>query len=322
MLVIEDAWSRSELPGPAVATIGNFDGIHRGQRLILERVTHRATETGVLSAVVTFQPHPLRVLRPSEAPAQLTTALQKRELLRRLGLGMMLVIRFTPEFSEISARHFVEEFLCKRLVAREVYVGSRFGFGKEREGNLELLQEMGTQLGFRAEGVPELVHGEDPVSSTRIRRLIRQGGVHEANQMLGRPYTLTGLVVRGDGRGKVLGWPTVNIETSNEVLPADGVYASQIWLPSSRRLLRGVTNVGRRPTFPDGEDRVVESHLFDFVGDLYGEGVELSFLEHLRGERAFPSVRELTHQIELDAQAAREYLARKDCLDLIPTVLE
>lgn len=275
MLVIRDAWQHEDFPRPTVVTVGNFDGIHRGQQLVLERVRERADAIGATAGVVTFEPHPLVVLRPERPPQRITTPAQKQELMRLQGMDLMAIIDFTPEFSTTPATRFVEDLLHRRLAAAEIYIGTHFGFGHKREGNLDLLRSMAGRLGFRVEGLTELISDGEMVSSTRIRQSVREGELSRAAQMLGRPYAITGVVVRGEGRGRVHGWPTLNVQVEHELLPADGVYAAQVWLPQQAMTRGAVTNVGRRPTFPNGDQRVVEAHLFDFEGDLYGERVEL-----------------------------------------------
>lgn len=320
MVVIEDAWRRSESRGPSVVTIGNFDGIHIGQQAILERVVARARATGLESVMVTFEPHPKTILRPDKRIRRLTTRAQKQALVARLGVGTMAEVEFDDAFADTTAQHFVETLLSEKLQVRDVYVGSTFVFGRRKEGNLKLLRHLGATLGFAAFGVEEVALGEAPVSSTRIRKSIREGNLAEANRMLNRPYSIYGVVEHGDGRGKLLGWPTMNVGTSHEVLPKDGVYASKVWLPRSSRQFDAVTNVGSRPTFPDGDPKVVESHLFDFEEEIYGEEVELCFLDRLRGEQAFPSAEALISQIEKDVGRAREYLQQDTCLEFMPTL--
>ncbi len=313
MEVIQDAWNAPGLAGGAVGTIGNFDGVHRGQRAILERVIGRARDLGLPAVVTTFEPHPLTVLSPQEAPRRLTTAQQKARLLEAQGVDILAVVRFTPEFSETPAEVFVRDYLHGKLGLREVYVGSRFAFGRRREGDLEVFKRLAADLGFQCHGVDEIHHDGQPVSSTRIRRAVTAGRVETAGVMLGRPYVMGGVVVAGDGRGKGLGWPTMNLEPENEILPADGVYASRVTFSATGQCIDGVSNVGRRPTFDGDQARVVECHIFDFDREIYGEKVELSFLTRLRGERLFTSVDALTEQIAEDARLAREYLAAQKC---------
>ncbi len=320
MEVIKDAWNSQEFPSPCVATVGNFDGIHLGQQLIIKKVVERAHALGVASVVVTFEPHPLDVLRPERPPERITLRQQKRSLIEALGVDFLVVINFSPEFASSSAREFVEEFLHHKLGVQEFYVGSRFGFGRNREGNLDLLREMGESLGFLVEGLDEVGCEEATISSTRIRNAVREGEVEKAASMLGRSYAVVGEVIHGEGRGKQHGWPTINIDVEHALMPAEGVYASQVWLPGLDLSLNGVTNIGRRPTFPGGRDLIVETHLFDFEQDIYGEKVELSFVKRLRGEKRFTRVEDLIQQISEDAVLAREYLGRQDCSDIVPTL--
>ena len=315
MRVYRDAWQRDELPRELIVTVGNFDGIHTGQRRVLDLVIGRARETGLGSAVVTFEPHPLAVLRPGEAPPLLTTAAQKERLLAETGIDALIVVRFTPEFARLPARRFVRDLLVGRLAAREVYVGASFAFGRDREGDLSLLQAMGDSFGFAAFGFEEVSYRDAPVSSTRIRAAVAAGEVEEATRMLGRPYSLSGIVVRGDGRGRGLGWPTANLEVENELLAADGVYVTRLDIAALGQSLPSVTNVGTRPTVYRKHPRLVECHVLDFDRDIYGERVELELLSRLRPERKFSSVEALRRQIGEDAAAAREYFAAASCYE-------
>jgi riboflavin kinase/FMN adenylyltransferase len=276
-------------------------------------VTSRARETGLGSAVVSFEPHPLSVLRPENAPPLLTTATQKEALLAETGLDALLVVRFTPSLSRLPARRFVRDFLVRGLAVREVYVGSGFVFGRDREGDLSLLQTMGDSFGFAAFGFEEVSSGGSPVSSTRIRSAVAAGELEQASHMLGRPYSLGGIVVRGDGRGRGLGWPTANLAVDNELLPADGVYVTRMRIAALGESLPSVTNIGTRPTVYPHRPRLVECHILDFDRDIYGERVELEVLSRLRAEERFPSVEALRGQIGRDAKAAREYFAAASC---------
>lgn len=307
MLVVANAFKSTDLPRGGVATIGNYDGIHRGQRAILDLVVARAQATGAPSIVVTFEPHPLSVLRPEQAPLRVTTQPQKERLLDALGIDVVAIIRFTPEFAQIPARRFVRDVLHDQLDLKEIYVGSRFVFGHQREGDLSLLREMAKSFDFEAFGVEEVLHRGEPVSSTRIRRAILDGRVEEAWELLGRPFAIEGLIARGDRMGKRLGWPTINVASDHELLPADGVYASRVFFPSFPATFDCVTNIGTRPTMYENYQRVVESHILGFHSDVYGERVELHFLKRLREERVFPSVMDLSEQIGRDVEATREY---------------
>lgn len=310
MHVIHDAYNSSDLPRGGVAAIGNFDGVHRGQRAVLDRAVERARELQGPAVVVTFDPHPLAVLRPEQAPTPITTLRQKEALLEEMGIGAVLVIRFSPEFARTPARVFVRDFLHGRLGLQEVYVGSNFVFGHQREGDLALLREMGEELGFTAPGVEEVMYQGERVSSTRIRRVIADGKVAEAAEMLGRPYTISGVIARGDRMGQRLGWPTINLVPDNKLLPADGVYVGRVFFPSYPATFDCVTNIGTRPTVYENYQRVVESHILDFKADVYGERVEISFYKRLREERIFPTVMDLSAQIGRDVEATREFFSR------------
>jgi len=311
MIVVKDAFNASDFPRGGVGTIGNFDGVHRGQRHALDLIVARAEELGVPSVVVTFDPHPVAVLRPDQAPTLLTTLPQKEKLLEEAGISVVLVVRFTPELAKIPAQRFVREFLHEKLDLKEIYVGSSFVFGHGRGGDLALLREMGESLGFRAFGVDEVSFGGERISSSRIRRAISEGKVAEALDMLGRPYSIAGVIARGDRMGKRLGWPTINLVPENKLLPLDGVYASRVFFPSVPATFDCVTNIGTRPTVYENYQRVVESHILGFNADVYGERVELSFFKRLREERIFPTVMDLSAQIGRDVEAAREFFSRR-----------
>jgi riboflavin kinase/FMN adenylyltransferase len=313
MLVVQDAWNANgrDLPHGGVATIGNFDGVHLGQRAILDRVVERAREIGGPAVVITFDPHPVAVLRPDQAPLPLTTPAQKERLLAEVGIDAMLIIRFTPDLARVEAEPFIRDFLHGQLDLKEIYVGETFTFGHARGGNLDLLKEMGRQLGFEAFGVEEVFLAGERISSTRIRRALLEGRVEAAADMLGRPYTVTGTIVRGDRMGKRLGWPTINLASENKLLPADGVYAGRVFFPSLPASFDCATNIGTRPTVYENYQRVVESHILDFKADVYGQRIELSFFKRLREERIFATVMDLSAQIGRDVEAAREYFARR-----------
>jgi riboflavin kinase/FMN adenylyltransferase len=311
MIVVQDAFNASDLPRGGVGTIGNFDGVHRGQRSALDLVVARATELGVPSVVITFEPHPVAVLRPEMAPPLLTTLQQKEKLLEEAGISVVLVIRFNSELAKIPARRFVREFLHEKLDLKEVYVGASFMFGHGREGNLSLLQEMGESLGFRAFGVDEVTYAGERISSSRIRRAISEGKVGDVMEMLGRPYSIAGVIARGDRMGQRLGWPTINLVPENKLLPLDGVYASRVFFPKFPAMFDCVTNIGTRPTVYENYQRVVESHILEFKSNVYGERVELCFHKRLREERIFPTVMDLSAQIGRDVETAREYFARR-----------
>jgi riboflavin kinase/FMN adenylyltransferase len=309
MQVIHDALHAGDLPRGVIATIGNYDGVHRGQRSVLDLVVARSRETGLQSAVVTFDPHPLTVLHPEARIKLLTTQAQKEALLDQSAVDYVVVVRFTPELAKMPARSFVRDFLWGALEAREIYVGSRFAFGHRREGDLSLLKQMGETYGFAAFAVDEVTHLGEPISSSRIRNALLEGDVSLARELLGRPYALTGLIARGDRMGKRLGWPTINLAPDNDLVPENGVYASRVHFPSFPATFDSVTNIGTRPTVYENYQRVVESHILEFNADVYGETVELRFYKRLRDERTFPSMMELSAQIGRDVESAREFFA-------------
>jgi riboflavin kinase/FMN adenylyltransferase len=297
----ESAFSRT------VATIGNFDGVHLGHQAILGRVCQRARELGGQAVAITFNPHPVKVLRPEVNMPLLNTQDQKLQLLSDFGLDAVVVLPFTRKFAALPAREFVREYFCERLQAREVVVGHDYCFGRGREGNIDLLKEMGETHGFTVQVVwPVEVDGA-VVSSSLIRALLRLGKVTEAGRLLGRPFAVAGRVVPGRGRGaKLLGVPTANLLTANELLPACGIYA--VWVRRGAANLAGVANIGTCPTF-DNTELSLEVHLMEFSGDLYGESLEVQFVHRLREEQRFPSVEALAAQIHADIVAARQALA-------------
>jgi riboflavin kinase/FMN adenylyltransferase len=294
-------------PGPfsrTVLTIGNFDGVHLGHRAILSRVLHRARELKAQAVAITFEPHPMKVLRPGLQMPLLTTPEQKIDLLAGSGLEAVVVLPFTREFAAQPAREFVRRYFCEGLRAREVVVGHDYCFGRNREGNIDLLKEMGRTHGFTVQVVWAVEVDGAVVSSSLIRALLRLGKVREAEKLLGRTYEVTGRVVPGKGRGaKLLGVPTANLRPENELLPASGIYA--VLVHRGAKILPGVANIGTCPTF-DNQELALEVHLLNFSGDLYGENLAVEFVARLREERRFPSLQELAAQIRADiAQAGR-----------------
>jgi riboflavin kinase / FMN adenylyltransferase len=307
----EDAWMRSDLPRPAVATIGNYDGVHRGQQEILNRIVERARTLDAPATVVTFDPHPLTVVAPDRAPRRLDAPAQKRAALERAGVDAVLEVRFDRRVAETTAEDFVRGFLHERLGVLEVHVGSRFAFGRGQQGDLDLLRRLGRDLGFEAHGVPEVGYDGAPISSSRIRNSIIGGAVEEARAMLGRAFALRGRIVPGARRGSGMGFPTINLAPEQDLIPARGVYVSEVRFAGQSKVLPAVTNVGVRPTLTPGVEVMVESHILDFSGDVYGETVELGFLERLRDELAFDGVEALKEQIQRDVQRARSYFRHR-----------
>jgi riboflavin kinase/FMN adenylyltransferase len=291
-----------------VLALGNFDGLHRGHMKIIDRVRRRAGERGGTPAAMTFEPHPPRVLRPDKAPPLLMTTDQRLEALARSGMQGVAVVRFTEDLSRWDPETFVRSVLVEWLHIAEVWVGANFLFGHERAGTFSVLRSLGARYGFRAEKIDPVRYKDFVVSSTRIRRLLAEGRVDEAGALLGHHYFIDGLVFRGAGRGRRLGFPTANVQTSNELVPPAGVYATTITIDGI--VHPSITNIGLRPTFGDVETPVVETHIFDVDRDLYDQGVRLSFVQRLRDERAFPDVDALRAQIEADCRSARRLFGR------------
>jgi riboflavin kinase/FMN adenylyltransferase len=308
--VLRDPLRASDLPRGGIVTIGNFDGVHLGHRRILEAAVARAKESGRPSVAVTFEPHPLAVLRPDHAPRRIQTLRQKEEAIEALGIDSLLVIPFTRDFSLTEPEAFVRDFLGERLAASELVLGHHFAFGRGKRGDLALLKRLGPECGFDAWGVEEVIEGGEPVSSTRIRDAISKGRLAEANAMLGREYFLEGIVSRGERVGRKIGYPTINLAPENELHPADGVYVTRIEISSFGRRFDSVTNIGRRPTVYQDFSTTIETYVLDFTSDVYGERVRLFFHERLREERTFPSVMALTEQIGRDIESTRAYFAR------------
>jgi riboflavin kinase/FMN adenylyltransferase len=291
-----------------VLALGNFDGLHRGHQKIVERVRRGATERGATAIAMTFDPHPPRVVRPDKAPPLLMTHAQKIEALAKAGVQGVAVVRFTPELSRWDPEAFVRAALVEWLRVAEVWVGANFLFGRDRTGNFSMLRALGARYGFRAEKIDPVRYKEFVVSSTRIRRLVAEGRVDEAGALLGRTYFIDGVVVRGRGRGRDLGFPTANLCTDNELVPPTGVYATTVTLDGT--VLASVTNVGVRPTFGDDDRSVVETHMLGVNRELYGAKVRLGFVQRLRDERKFENVDALSAQIRADCQAATALFAR------------
>ena len=299
----------ADISRPTVVTLGVFDGLHIGHQLIMKTVVDRARAIGAVPTVITFEPHPRAVLHPESAPPLLQTIDQKIEALGVLGIEQTIVVHFDKAFSQIRAEDFLREIVVDRLQAKEVYLGSGFAFGHNREGHIDLLRRVSKSLGFLADEVPEVQIRGERVSSSRIRELILQGRMNLARRMLGRPYGVQGKVVRGDARGQGLGFPTANIDPQNRVIPHRGVYVTAILIAGQWR--QSVTNVGLRPTFGDATQSSIETHLLHWSNDLYGRAVRVRFLHRLRDEKKFGSIDELKSQIERDVARAEDYFARE-----------
>ena len=284
-----------------VVTLGNFDGVHLGHQYIMKRLVERAAALGVPAVAVTFEPHPISVLRPDVAPKRILTPDQKREVLGEMGIDLLAIIEFTLEFSRKEPEVFIREVLSEKLRAQELVLGTNFRFGRARAGDLETLRSLGGTFGFQVRRVdPALSEGE-MISSSRIREALSEGRAGEAAAMLGRPYFVEGEVVRGDGRGRGMGFPTANVSVVGDVLVADGVYATSARLQN--RTYRGMAHVGQRPTF-GLSTTAVETHLFDFSGEIYGRPLRLFFHRRLRETIAFDGPEALGRQLAKDRDQA------------------
>ncbi|KDA53796.1 hypothetical protein EG19_02165 [Thermoanaerobaculum aquaticum] len=309
MEVIRDPSPWTELPQGGVVSIGNFDGVHRGHQLLLTTAVARARQLGVPALGVTFWPHPEKVLRPDSGMKLLTTREQKLQLLAQTGLDVLVELTFTREFAATSADRFARGFLYDRLHPREVHLGFNFRFGQGREGDVAFLQAVGGELGFSVVGMPPVEDAKGPISSSRVRRVVAEGAVEEARELLGRYHFVDGKVSVGKRLGRRLGFPTLNLEPENELLPGKGVYVTATYIASFSRLFPGVTNVGVRPTLYENHRLMVETHLLDFTADVYREPVRLYFLKRLRDEQRFPDVLALTAQVRADIEQARAFFA-------------
>jgi len=290
-----------------VIALGNFDGLHRGHLKIIERVKRGAAEHGGTPMAMTFDPHPPRIVRPDKAPPLLMTKAQRIEALHRAGVHCVAVVRFTKELSQWDADTFVRKVLVDWLRVSEVWVGANFLFGHERSGTFSVLRGLGLSYGFRADKIDPVRYKDFVVSSTRIRRLVGEARMDEAAALLGRAYYVDGTIVEGRRRGRELGFPTANLQTENELVPPNGVYATIMTIDGV--VHGGVTNIGMRPTFGETTP-TIETHVLDYSGDLYGHTVRLAFVQRLRDERRFEDVDALRAQIDADKRRAERLFTR------------
>jgi riboflavin kinase/FMN adenylyltransferase len=303
---IEDA----DIKTPTILTFGVFDGLHLGHQLIMRKVVERARATGLAATVVTFDPHPRAVLHPETAPPLLQTFEQKMEGLENLGIDQTIVLKFTLELAQASAEAFLLDIIFGRLDAREVYLGQGFAFGHNREGRFDLLKRVSERLNRVAAEVPEVMIRGHRISSTMIRRLLKAGRINLARRMLGRNYEIESRVVEGRKIGKtLLNYATANLKPHNRVIPAEGVYITLARIEGD--WWRSITNIGHRPTFGGEPELTVETHVFGFDRELYGEKLRVRFLHRLRSEKKFESVEALRQQIDCDYQRALRYFNMK-----------
>lgn len=310
MRVLRSVEALSTLDGPVVLCAGVFDGVHLGHQSVILRAMELARDAGATLVVMTFDPHPARVLRPGSSPRLLTSLPHKERLLAAFGVGVLLVVRFDQDFAAKLPEEFIGELSSACQDLRCICIGHDWAFGKGRRGNSELLRTLGSELGFSVEQVaPALIDG-DPVSSTRIRHAIQNGDFEGAQLLLGRPYTILGTVERGRQLGRTLGFPTANFRAHNEQFPPNGVYA--VRCDVGGEVCNGVANIGLRPTVEaDAQKRKLEVHLLDWDQDLYGQDLEVTFVKFLRPEQKFDDVGALADQIARDIAAARSALDPK-----------
>jgi riboflavin kinase / FMN adenylyltransferase len=298
----------SHLPGPLFLAIGVFDGVHLGHQAVISTSAEHARISNGTPVVVTFDPHPEKILRPEKAPHLLTATAHKIALIRTLGVRHLLIITFDRQFAATEPEDFVQWLVQHSKPLREICVGHEWSFGKNRRGNLELLTKLGAKFDFNVVGFPPVTVNGEIVSSTTIRRAVETGDFEKAAAMLGREYTILGTVVRGDDLGKKIGFPTANLSAHSEQFPPNGVYFAEAILEGER--LPGVVNLGLRPTMSSGKsDRVLEIHLLDFERDIYGKDLQLRFVRYIRPEKKFENVDALVRQIERDVQQAQELAA-------------
>jgi len=291
----------------AVVTIGNFDGVHLGHQALFHEVIEKADAIGGTSVAITFDPHPIRVLKGNGDPPLLTRFEQKVELIARSGIAELVCIPFTPEFASLSAEAFVKDILLRTIGMKAIVTGKDYTFGKNRSGTIDLLKSLATQYGFEVIVSDWILHsGEERISSTKIREYILAGEMDAARKMLGRHYQISGTVISGRNRGaKLLGFPTANIALHDEVCPKTGVYA--VTVECLEKVFWGVANIGYSPTFDDNLF-TIEIHILDFHNDIYGKNIRVNIVERIRDEQKFASLNELTDQIRKDIHVARNIL--------------
>jgi riboflavin kinase/FMN adenylyltransferase len=307
MIVVKTPQEITEAISASCVTIGNFDGVHQGHQKLIRTVVEKAQNLNLTSVVVTFDPHPLRVLRGGKTPPFITVTRQKLELIGALGPDVALVLEFSKEMAAMAPEDFVKSFLVDGLRMRELVVGYDYALGRGRSGNLAALQGLGDKYGYNVERLAPVLLGGAVVSSTRIRHLVEAGEVWDVCSLLGRFYQVLGEVVHGHNRGgRLLGFPTANLQLVDELFPKPGVYA--IWARTSDGLYKGVANIGLNPTF--GNDTLsVEAHLLDYSGDLYGTDLLVYFVQRIRDERKFSGLDALKARIRKDAELARRILS-------------
>lgn len=299
------------LPDPAqgcVATIGNFDGVHLGHQAVLTQLAMKADMLNLPAVVITFEPQPFEYFVPDKAPARLSRFREKVEALRAYSIQKLCVLRFNRQLAEMQAETFIQKLLVEGLNVRYLVVGDDFRFGKDRQGDFALLQQVGKQHGFQVVNMHTFAIDDMRVSSTRIREALQDGDLAVAEKLLGRPYRMSGRVAHGDKRGRKMGYPTANIHLHRAKVPLNGVYAVQLY-GIDEEPVNGVANIGVRPTISGSDKALLEVHLFDFKRDIYGEHVQVYFLKKLREEQKFASLEQLIEQIHIDSAQAKSFFS-------------
>ncbi len=308
----------AKISRPTVLTLGVFDGLHLGHQRIMQTVVERAKDVNAVPTAITFDPHPRAVLFPENTPPLLQTLDQRLAAFEVLGIEQAIVVRFNEDFAAQDAGGFLRNIVHDRLHAKEVYLGKGFAFGKNRGGNIELLRRMSAERGFFADEVPEVCLRNQRISSSRIRRLLADGKINLARRMLGRPYGVEGTIIHGAERGRTIGFPTANLKPKNRVIPRFGVYATATLIDGNWR--KSITNIGVRPTFETEVEPSIETFIFDYAGDLYGDVLRVRFLHRIRDERKFNGLEDLKAQIAKDSDRAASYFRRQGVINMLNIV--
>ncbi|MBI1883709.1 MAG: bifunctional riboflavin kinase/FAD synthetase [Chlamydiae bacterium] len=304
MRIVRGLEHLGEVPSPLWMTLGNFDGVHLGHQVILERLIENARNTRAQAGVVSFDPHPRKILKGSDSLQLITSMEHRLRLLAKEGVDLVLILPFDKAFSQITARSFLIDKLFKNLFFKGLVIGENYAFGKDRQGNVELLKSLGVEFGFCLDQVLPVKIGSEMVSSTLIRRFIQEGDFKRSSEMLGRPFSFFSSVIKGSGLGKRIGFPTANLNVEDMILPPGGVYRVEVGLGEKEKHL-GVANIGTRPTVSQEGKNHFEVHLFDFDQNIYGKSLEVFLIEKIRNERRFGSLEELRQQIARDCENVR-----------------
>jgi len=308
MRILNDIERTKEKIGPVVATIGNFDGLHIGHRKIIEQVRMRGEKLGLMTVVMTFDPHPARVISPTGAPHLIHTRHQKIKMLEKMGVDILIFMPFDRDLSLLAAEEFFTNRVLRRMEIEEIYIGENFRFGRNRSADSDALFRIGSKLGFKVDLIESVKLEGEVVSSSLIRRLIADGNVERAALFLGQPFSIEGEVVSGEGIGKKMRIPTANVRPENELIPGMGVYITESLVCNER--FRSVTNIGVRPTFALYTS-TIETHLIDFASSIYGEDIEVVFHRRIRDEMKFDDVEKLKKQIECDVREAKDFFGKR-----------